>query len=223
MHVGTSLKSFAGAVAIYVIMAACSSGPADTGYLNPPHGDGGGGAGGGADSSAAADGVSGSLLDALTDPVPDAKADSNTSGTRLKARRYVGEDGSSQFIGWHDSQRGEECGFSTALDGTLRCLPQTAGTGDYFSDGNCTNAVKLALVFHGCEPPKYALAATKAATCAVSSNGTSQIYSVAAKASDAFVKAGTSCVSQINASFDFYGVGAVIPPTSFVAAQVTTD
>lgn len=216
MHVGTSFKCFGGAVAIYVIMAACSSAPADTSYLNPPHGDGGGGA----DS---ANGSSGGLLDALTDPVPDAKADPNTSGSRLKARRYVGEDGASQFIGWFDSQRAEICNFVDFLDGVLRCVPVwNGGSTDVFSDPGCTAPVKLAQIVHDCAKPKYTLATT-VANPSCGSPQRYEIHEVGTPTTTAFIKAGTSCVSAVNPTYDFYALGAAIPATSFVSAKVTTD
>jgi hypothetical protein len=79
------------------------------------------------------------LMDAMIDPVPDAAAQ-EMSGSRLKARYYVGDDGSKQFVGWYDSQRKENCGFMMAGDGVLRCLPTMfAAAGSYFSDSACTS------------------------------------------------------------------------------------
>src|SRR5437899_3272171 len=107
MRLRTAAKTWAGSVAIYVVVAACS-GPGDAnGPLTangPRLGHDGGESGRGHEA--------GALLDALADPVPDAKADPNSSGSRLKAKRHVGEDGSSEFIGWHDMQRDEDCAFA---------------------------------------------------------------------------------------------------------------
>jgi hypothetical protein len=43
-----------------------------------------------------------SALDAISHPVRDARADTTTSGTRLRAKYIVGADGSKQFQAWHE-------------------------------------------------------------------------------------------------------------------------
>ncbi len=48
---------------------------------------------------------------AFADPVPVAIA--QDPGKRLRARYLVGDDGSRQFLGWHDEERNEDCSFST--------------------------------------------------------------------------------------------------------------
>lgn len=77
------------------------------------------------------------------DPSADASADtgdsgSATDGSRLKAIRFVGADGSGQFAGaWHDTQRDEDCTFQLAGDGAYRCLPSGV-YGTMYSDSTCT-------------------------------------------------------------------------------------
>ena len=78
----------------------------------------------------------------VIDPTPSASAatPAPTSGTRLKAKVLVAEDGSrQQLFGWHDSQTGEDCAFRTAEDGRVRCLPAASPTLTlYFADDKCT-------------------------------------------------------------------------------------
>ena len=71
------------------------------------------------------------------------------SGTRLKARVAVSEDGASQFLGWWDTELGTRCGV---VDGTgfagdpsepVRCVPLRVGavsTGPnvLYADSSCT-------------------------------------------------------------------------------------
>lgn len=150
-------------VLVYVVVSACSgsSGGAGSAKKQPDASVSSGGSagmaglGGGAGATGAAGaspedsgGALDALGDALTDPVPDAMA--NESGSRLKARRYVGADGSKEWLGWHDSKRGINCMAAVADDGKTRCMP-TAVIAVYFSDSACTQA--LALV-QDCTAPK---------------------------------------------------------------------
>jgi hypothetical protein len=65
------------------------------------------------------------------------------SGTRLKAVRYKGADGSEYPTStWFDASLNEDCTFKAAADGKLRCLPDghsvTSSTYLYFADAGCT-------------------------------------------------------------------------------------
>lgn len=61
------------------------------------------------------------------------------SGTRLRARRIVAEDGATQFVGWRDTQRDEDCAFREAADGKLRCVPDLPVVATTtFSDAACS-------------------------------------------------------------------------------------
>jgi len=173
MRARETIKVFGGSVAIYVIMAACSasSGPqansgGDAGLARggssggtPSDGSSGGSGsessdGSGTDGSEHDDGPS--ILDALTDPVSEASADANQSGSRLKATFYAGADGSKQAAGMHDSQLNVDCSFQMATDGTLRCLPANGQASIYyFSDSGCTQPVPYQV--KNCGTPAYAL------------------------------------------------------------------
>src|SRR5688572_6213959 len=136
-----------GSFTVYALMAACSAGGKGGGDQTASSGGAATqGSGGVNTNSGGADGIAGlsdpsagkpsgmgGIIGEMMDPVPDAQAE---SGTRLKARYYVGEDGSRQLIpGWFDTQRNEVCYFGIASDGNLRCTP---GGGPnflgYFSD-----------------------------------------------------------------------------------------
>jgi hypothetical protein len=97
-------------------------------------------------------------------PVAAAMADINAGGSRLKANYYEGSDGSQQFLStFHDAQRGEDCAFATASDGTIRCLPVTnAPPGAsppvysvYYGDAACTMPIVAVSTCTGNTTPKY--------------------------------------------------------------------
>ena len=118
------------------------------------------------------------VADSLVNPVADAKADVEQSGARLKAKHYVGADGSTQFAGWHDTQLDVDCIFLNSADGSLRCLPafpfSAAFVGPFFGDSGCSQP--LAYQYTGCVVAKYAQAAV-AGSCSVQPN--EQIYAIA--------------------------------------------
>jgi hypothetical protein len=85
-----------------------------------------------------------SIMDAIVDPVPSAVAEPPQSGSRLRAIYVVGSDGSREFRGWHDAQRNEDCSFTNASDGSMRCMPVAGGSGGlYYSDASCTVPIFL--------------------------------------------------------------------------------
>src|SRR5260221_4547156 len=113
-----------GSIAVYLLMAACSAGTkgsSSNGGPGPMASQGGNSSHGG-DTTAANAGTSnanatggnavatsggptagnatggtvGGMIGNMMDPVPNAEAE--TSGTRLRARYYVGADGSKQFV-----------------------------------------------------------------------------------------------------------------------------
>jgi hypothetical protein len=155
LNVATNVS---GACVVYVVMAACS-GASSTALVDPvassPGAGSSSGSGAGGDTDSGSGGVT---MDASNDataiadtsssndgPVPDANAqETSTSGTRLKAVRYVGSDGSKQFAHWIDTARGNEvCAFGAvnAADDTIRCLPfypNAQNQGQVFADSKCT-------------------------------------------------------------------------------------
>jgi hypothetical protein len=181
MRVNEVAKMLGGSVAIYVIMAACSGGGGPQVVMSSGVTASGSVAASGAQTSsglavdgsqgdatpgsgAAADAArsgSGGIVDALTDPVSNAMADSNQSGTRLKIKYYLGADGSKAFKGFYDSQLNVDCYFAKAADGTVRCIPvatATTTTANYYADANCTQPVALVSQCPGTVTPTQVLA-----------------------------------------------------------------
>lgn len=217
------IKILGGSVAVYIIVAACSA--ADSSRPNRTAGTGGTsstpdasneGGQSGRDGSVAADGNS--ILDALTDPVPDAKADPNTSGSRLRARYWVGDDGSRQFIGMRDTQLDEDCFFYPASDGVTRCLPWSAIAGvtrtGAFTSSDCTTGGD---VFIATCPAQYgASGASDSGSCPARILYT--IYSLQPYSGPLYQKSGTSCVTYtLSAGYSAY-TGTLMQATAFVGA-----
>ena len=95
-------------------------------------------------------------------PIASAMADINTGGTRLKANYLAGSDGSQQFLStFHDSKRNEDCAFSKASDGSIRCLPTMGPPATpsvysvYFTDAACTQPVMALSNCSGNTAPAY--------------------------------------------------------------------
>ena len=157
-------------------------------------------------------------------PVPDAAADP-IDGSRLKARYRVADDGSKEYLSgvWFDSQRNEVCTFTTAADGTERCLPDGV-VATVFSDAACTMPVLMTVT--GCAGPPYALT-VDGASCG-NPVGVTHVLSVGAGVtpSNLYVQAGGSnCISigPPPSGYTYSSVGAEIPATSFVAATLGHD
>jgi hypothetical protein len=161
------------------------------------------------------------LLDALMNPVPPAMADP-TNGQRLKATYRQGEDGSKEFVAgvWFDSGRNENCSFALASDGKLRCLPNGQATSVY-ADSQCTTAIVMGPA--GCTAPSYAIGMDNT-TCGT---GGAHVYKIGAAAAPTTVYASAQgqCFSAGPAAtgYSYYSVGAEIPASSFVSANVGHD
>jgi hypothetical protein len=183
-------------------------------------------------------GALGAIVDALTDPVSSASAQTMTSGSRLKAKWYVGSDGARQFAGWHDSQLNVDCDFGQASDGTIRCLPPpagvTIGTQGYFSDAGCTQMLG---VTDGCghpTPTNITVTTTSAPGSAVCS-ATTQTYAAGPQFTGTIFQGTPASCSQISDAlatdfaaswFAFYSLGAAVQainPSQYVQATVQTD
>jgi hypothetical protein len=223
-----------GSVTVYALMAACSAGskgkPGDhavstAGAAN--HGiamaSGGVDASGDptAGSSAVATSGMGGIIGEMMDPVPDAEAE---SGSRLKAKYYVGADGSKQFAFiWRDTERNEDCSFQRAEDGSLRCLPPAGAAPSYFADAACTQPVTLTVKQPGaCGAPPAQLPTQ---LYLLDSCGARKRYSVAAApvTSGVHIGSGMTCTLAAAVYYDtlaFYPLTApeAVPVSAFVAA-----
>jgi hypothetical protein len=209
MQVKDSVRMVLGSVAIYVVVAACSSNGGTVVYNN---GDGGHG---GTDAK--------TFGDTLINPMSEASADENQSGTRLKTQRYVGTDGSSQFIGFYDSQLAVACAFAVAADGKTRCVPSGSAvavvtTG--YADSGCTQPI--AAMGSTCAAPKYAVEGVGTAGCP--NTPEVQTYSAGALFSgtvyDSVAGKCTMLSGSDTAGYAFYSLGAMVPASTFVEASV---
>jgi hypothetical protein len=172
-----------------------------------------------------------SALDAISNPVRDARADTTTSGTRLRAKYIVGADGSKQFLGWHDSTTNADCSFVPAADGAMRCLPAFGSASgqinDFYVDSGCSQ--KVAQVFKAnCVTPKYAHDdVVFTSSCGAGTTGIGYaVYSLGAKLTTAYYGSPANCL-PINAnafdSLDMYAVGAEVPASTFVQGTATVE
>jgi hypothetical protein len=62
-------------------------------------------------------------------------------GKRLKAQYYVAADGARQFATFHDTELKQDCAFTTASDGVVRCLPKFVFSSPFFLDKACSERV----------------------------------------------------------------------------------
>lgn len=233
MRLNEVTRALAAGAVLYVVMAACGSsgrnkGPGPTASSDPDASAQGGmqGTSGAGMVAAGTGGLMGELdamVDAMTDPVPDAAAEPATSGTRIRARYYNGEDGSRQFVGWRDTERDEDCSFQQAEDGQTRCTPTYLAPAVYYADAGCTQplaavskpATGLCGVTVTTPVPQYA-ADYRTTLC----SGSVKVLQVGATALPSLVYtfSGT-CGAGVapNAAFDYYSTTPV-PASSFVAA-----
>jgi hypothetical protein len=175
-------------------------------------------------SSAFSGGVGGAQSEPSMMPVAEAQA--AESGTRLKARWYVGEDGSRQpTFQWFDSARNEDCTFQMAADGVLRCIPGGYPQVSYFSDDACTARI---FAFGIAAPsscsvnavPKYAVVSSVEGC--TSRARVFQVGSVT-DPSQLYLQSGESCVAALSDGVEYHVSGPEVAAASFVAVQLVTD
>jgi hypothetical protein len=136
------------------------------------------------------------------------------SGTRLKMRVGTSPDGAKTFLGWRDTMRNEDCAFQLAGDGQQRCLPAGAANyaeGLFWGDSGCATT-RLAYTTVGCAATGH-VQRYEQATCTtyrwrIHALGPRHLGTV-------YVKSGASCTVNTSA-YDFYVLGAEVPPGSFV-------
>jgi hypothetical protein len=238
---------------VYVAVAACSSSGniamsgssvSGSGGHAGSSGHGGAVAGngghGGTMPGSGGNGASGDsgIVDALTDPVPDAFAGSEdpASGTRLKGKFIAGADGSKMYLPsvWSDSQRQEDCAFGTAGDGMLRCLPTSVQDFPlYYTDAQCTKPFAILASGpppSGCaaNPPKYNRTTDAGGACPMVQAPPSHYYPIGQQISQPqgpyyATNSGSCAQSQIGFTTLYFSVMAEVPATSFVAGTVGTD
>ena len=171
-------------------------------------------------------GILDAMFDAIVDPVPDASAGGDGSGSRLKVKYLAGEDGSGLIVGMFDSQLQTDCYFYPAGDGVTRCLPVTQATLVY-ADAACTKQIGLMWAYAGCAitAPKYT-AEAKGVVCGTSSQLSIRpvVSELSPQPSVYYNKTSSgSCASQSLSPtivYKFFDLGAELPPSSFVGASL---
>jgi hypothetical protein len=179
------------------------------------------------DGHAPGDSSVGRILDALTDPVTKAKADTQ-SGSRLKAKWYAGSDGSKQFVAWRDSQLNVDCSFQTSSDGSIRCFPSTSVAiiqPNSFADSACSQPVSYVYATAGCPPPNPNYAQDPGSCQRKLYQAGSSLTTIYTNVTN-YADGGVTCTASMPspaAGFWFYSVGAVVDPATFVLATIQTD
>jgi hypothetical protein len=231
MNVREVSRALVSGTVVYLVMASCSPSTGGPNVANSSDAGVGHGGANGAGAAMATGGGGPSILDAavnrITNPVPDAKADVYQSGTRLRAKYLLGEDGSRLFQwGFHDMQRNEDCFFGLAADGVQRCLPSPVASGSgFFSDVGCS--VPLAAVAkNACSSivPKYALLLVPPCTAL-------EIHLMGVAIPSGTIYQGTpaKCTPwdiATNAAtypYDIYSMGTEVSPSEFVKATETIE
>lgn len=244
MKLRDMVGSLVGGGVVYVAMAACSAGAVGpsgatgsatgtsslvgaggmsgssgaTGMGGLPQTGQGGGTGMGGDD--------GGIWDALMDPVPEAAADP-TSGSRLKAKYRVADDGSKAYLPyeWFDSERNETCFFGVAADGKERCLPGGHhATSGFFTDPACS--MPIAYTFAGCQPDYVVVGEPNPPNACIFNVAVTHLHNLGPAINPATVysKSGNSCSGgPPSPQFIYFGIGAEIPASSFVASSVLHD
>jgi hypothetical protein len=202
-----------GSIVVYLVVAACSAaGPAGINSSLD----------GGSSDGSSSGGDAPSLLDALTDPVPPASADTYQGGSRLKVQYLAGADGSKAFWSFYDTQRKEQCSFAAGGDGVMRCLPTaTSYFVGYYADAGCTQALVYANV--GCATPTYAWK-TDSAACPLTAGHHVLTVGSPFTGPSIYILAGSTCSgpSPTSSSFLYFYAGSEVDPGSFVSATLQT-
>lgn len=162
--------------------------------------------------------------------LPVAEAEAAESGSRLKARWYVGADGSRQFLNWFDSEVQAECYFARGRDGALRCLPSPLGESvlstALYADEECSSRVAaFSAASCGSAQPNVVVIQDQAGTDACAQTPY-RYHRVGAEvpAGEIYTLQGTACtVSPRDPARTYRLVGAEIPAAGFVAGEIVVD
>ncbi len=165
-----------------------------------------------------------SAADSATDPVPAVSA--NESGSRIKAKWLVGDDGSRQHQGWYDSQREEDCSWSAGTDGSRRCLPGGAGVSGHFTDSACTARI-FAVTTANCT--NLGLNYIAQSDCSAVFPYSYEIHTLSSvpltPGTAVYSMSGENCVGAVipDNVYAYHSSTGVIPPSSFARGTVQTD
>lgn len=140
-----------------------------------------------------------------------------TSGSRLRVRSYVGDDGSRQQVGLYDTQLQTLCAFTRAADGELRCLP-LGGFTAYFGDAQCLQRVLSVPPSNCATTARFVM--VPAETCPARS----EVFTVTpTKVARAYVRSSAACTEVQLPGWEHFVVGAAVSPTMFMRGVEATE
>ncbi len=138
------------------------------------------------------------------------------SGSRLRARFLLGDDGSKEFTGWYDNKLMQPCVFRKGTDG-LRCLPEIATEqakgvqGPLFSDDQCTIPAVKSL---GCGIQAMVAVAQSPGSC----TNAFEVYKVGSSNNKIYYKSCPNCGCIFTSEYA-YALGAPVAVSEFVLAS----
>lgn len=143
------------------------------------------------------------------------------SGARLLPIHLEGDDGASQFAGWFDTARAEECSYALSGDGSIRCLPTAMAEARLFLDANCLRPIASV---SSCIAPQYVvLIEPSASGCATDARHHVYQAGRSIHLSAVYVRDRGECAPvPANPSDIFVEAGASIAPSAFVAGKYVT-
>lgn len=198
-----------------VLCTACG----DSGITPEPKepSDGGSTANGGAPSTGGSGPIGGGTPDGGAPQGGSVPGVETESGSRLKVMTHVGSDGSRFPGGWFDSELNTECSWSTAADGSRRCLPNGL-TATYYSDAACTALLALQ---DPCGAKQFAVVLDTAAACGARRH----IFPLAAQAFpvNVWTKSGNSCFGVVTPDGELFSVGPEIGSGEFVSEAIEIE
>ena len=155
-------------------------------------------------------------------PAASAKPVVAASGTRLHAKLVTG-GGAREVVGFHDSQRNEDCTFQRAEGGRMRCLPVTVpyNGASAFSDPACT--IPLVAFPQTCDDaPRYAI---KYEPGACSAPPPQELHELVATSGPRYVQGPSGCtplpVPPAPSAPAVLALGPVVRWTDFVEGKET--
>ena len=144
------------------------------------------------------------------------------SGSRLKRRVRVGADGSEEFVGWWDDDLGTECLYTTAANGTMRCLPwgtdvALLSDSGQFANSDCTQRLYSGFLRNtSCSTPSAPRWFRVPGPCDTAVREQMNLHSGPVYAEHI----GQCIPGTRNQSLEYWTGGTVVPPATFVSAQV---
>lgn len=159
---------------------------------------------------------------------PTALSCTPESGTRLRRVVRTAEDGSTEFLRFHDKMFDADCSYTAAADGALRCLPVVnnnpfAQGQVRYTDVGCTQPI-AELTAAGIQPsPRYLVSA------ALTEDGCSQVSTYYNLGMQQPITAGATIYGIVNGGCsaltaganDYYSITSELPVTSFIEGTVT--